>query len=83
MLCNMDWRLVFSKAVVHHLPRVKSNHGPLLISLVENQNVRIQLGFHFQATWLTSKEFSNFVERSWDNSGNLEANMLNFFLGEN
>lgn len=33
-MCNQEWQDLFSDTVVKHLPRVKSDHVPLLITAV-------------------------------------------------
>lgn len=32
VVCNLDWRLRFNETVIYHLPKLKSDHSPLLSS---------------------------------------------------
>ncbi|KAI5334345.1 hypothetical protein L3X38_024478 [Prunus dulcis] len=65
---NIDWRHKFPEAFVRHLPRVKSDHCPLLISLQSSHlpcaNVK---PFRFQAMWLLHPTFRSFVVDKWAN----------------
>ncbi|XP_021802373.1 uncharacterized protein LOC110746460 [Prunus avium] len=65
-LSNIDWRHKFPEAFVRHLPRVKSDHCPLLISLQSSHlpcaNVK---PFRFQAMWLLHPTFRSFVAEKW------------------
>ncbi|XP_021826800.1 uncharacterized protein LOC110767533 [Prunus avium] len=72
-LSNIDWRHNFPEAFVRHLPRVKSDHCPLLISLQSSHlpcaNVK---PFRFQAMWLLHPTFRSFVAEKWaDCTGNI------------
>ncbi|XP_028547939.1 uncharacterized protein LOC110093766 [Dendrobium catenatum] len=68
---RLDRCLLNSKAIhkvsfvkVHHLPRVASNHAPISINLVENQNQKS--GFiRFEDTWKTYPATWNIVLKAW------------------
>lgn len=65
-LINLDWRLRFLEAVVHHLPHFKSDHQPLFIKF--NRDKRRPVGrrpFRFEATWLSHTQFKRFLGRCW------------------
>lgn len=55
-LCNLAWRQRFPEAIVTHLPRLSSDHAPLLIRLIEGSGDRRRAKFKFQAAWLTSPQ---------------------------
>ncbi|EOY21875.1 Uncharacterized protein TCM_014026 [Theobroma cacao] len=74
-VCNMQWRLAFSDAVVHHLPRVGSDHRPLLISTRDARVENRTQSFRFQAVWLIHEGFNEFVKQAWDNSSNIHVAM--------
>ncbi|KAL5789177.1 hypothetical protein ACOSQ2_004065 [Xanthoceras sorbifolium] len=65
-LCSMEWRLLYPEGFVRHLPRMNSDHCPLLIQPMSSQ---ISNGHHkpfrFQAMWLKSNNFSNVVSNAW------------------
>ncbi|CAL8132775.1 unnamed protein product [Prunus armeniaca] len=67
-LSNIDWRHKFPEAFVKHLPRAKSDHCPLLISLqsshLPSANVK---PFRFQAMWLLHPTFRSFMVDKWAN----------------
>ncbi|KAI5322896.1 hypothetical protein L3X38_031968 [Prunus dulcis] len=52
-ICNTSWRIAFSEAFIKHLPRINSDHNPLLLSLdslhIPGSHVK---PFRFEAMWL-------------------------------
>nr|GMC69838.1 uncharacterized protein LOC109178201 [Ipomoea batatas] len=56
-LCNLAWRQRFLDASVVHLPRIGSDHAPLLIRLTGTDLPRCRAPFRFQAPWLTDRSF--------------------------
>nr|GMC77844.1 uncharacterized protein LOC109150389 [Ipomoea batatas] len=66
-LCNLAWRNSFPKASVSHLPRISSDHTPLLLRVRPRGNNRILPPFRFQAAWLTHKDVSTVVQSVWRN----------------
>lgn len=70
--CNMEWRVSFPEAAVRNLPRVKSDHHPILIDLQSNlPPPAFQRPFRFEAAWLTHKEFGEFVKKNWNGGAKL------------
>ena len=66
-LCNNEWLLIFTDNSVLHLPKVASDHRPVLVRF--ERIVRGQHGnrpFRFLASWLTNDHFNNFVKQTWD-----------------
>ena len=61
-ICNDRWFNTFNKVRVFHLPRLGSDHRPILLSLndesIGNQGVK---PFRFLASWLIDKRFSGFI----------------------
>jgi exonuclease III len=70
--CTCDWRLRLPEAFIRHLPKMKSDHCPILLQLHSNNSVdRSVIPFRFQAMWLTHKDFPDFVSSTWEStSGN-------------
>lgn len=64
-LCNISWRHRFPEATVTHLPRVSSDHAPILIRLMGDGSKRSRSAFKFQADWLTSEHLSEIVRHTW------------------
>ncbi|KAH9745843.1 reverse transcriptase domain-containing protein [Citrus sinensis] len=66
-LCNNEWLLKFTDNSVLHLPKVASDHRPVLVRF--GRIVRGHHGnrpFRFLASWLTHDQFNNFVKQTWD-----------------
>ncbi|XP_019163558.1 PREDICTED: uncharacterized protein LOC109159904 [Ipomoea nil] len=76
-LCNIDWRVRFPDAEVEHLPRVASDHAPLLLRLHGSRrgNPTNLFHFHFQAAWLTHQDLTKVVKRMWNTDGDLAGNV--------
>ncbi|XP_024041891.1 uncharacterized protein LOC127901822 [Citrus sinensis] len=66
-LCNNEWLLKFADNSVLHLPKVASDHRPVLVRF-ERAECRQQGNrpFRFLASWLTHDHFNNFVKQTWD-----------------
>lgn len=65
-LCNLDWRLRFIEAGIAHLPKLKSDHAPLLMTLDHNRPInRRRRPFRFEAVWLSHPSFNQFVKDNW------------------
>ena len=67
-LCNMDWRFMFESTSVIHLPKLHSDHSPLLVKLQVPQAIPQHPPFRFQAAWLTHPNFDDVIRRNWKES---------------
>ncbi|KAJ6292418.1 hypothetical protein OIU78_024565 [Salix suchowensis] len=68
-LSNIAWRLMFPEAHLSHLPRINSDHCPIMLRLDSNHSVnRDCIPFRFQAMWLSHPDFATVIRDSW-NSG--------------
>lgn len=68
-LCSITWRHKFPEAFIRHLPRVKSDHCPLIISLDSVQCLRPEFKlFRFQAMWMLHNGFKDFLSEIWNKS---------------
>ncbi|XP_021826059.1 uncharacterized protein LOC110766949 [Prunus avium] len=66
-LCNIKWRLLFPEAHLSHLPRVNSDHCPVLVSLDSNHYPeRNCTPFRFQAMWMSHPDFPDFIHAHWN-----------------
>lgn len=65
-LGNAWWISSFPEATVLHLPKLKSDHKPILIQLGPEQMDSSQRPFRFLAAWLTHEDFPRLVKSSWD-----------------
>lgn len=60
-LCNFEWNCLFPHVTVTHLPKVKSDHSPILINCDNSVNAQGSKPFRFQATWLTHPGFKEVI----------------------
>ncbi|KAL2900399.1 hypothetical protein RDABS01_025481 [Bienertia sinuspersici] len=71
-LCNGDWSCRFENAHVKHLPAIRLDHCPLLISPNGFAPLNaLNKPFRFQGVWLSHEKFQDFVEEKWDKGCNL------------
>ena len=65
-ICSMDWRLLYIDGYVKHLPRVLSDHCPVLIQFHSNHMPNSKnKPFRFEAMWLNHKKFDEFFINNW------------------
>ncbi|KAK3183242.1 hypothetical protein Dsin_030528 [Dipteronia sinensis] len=66
-LCSMDWRIMFAEGYVRHLPRVASDHCPILLcphsTHIPHNNLK---PFRFKAMWLKHDKFGDLVKHVWE-----------------
>ncbi|KAK5802899.1 hypothetical protein PVK06_030528 [Gossypium arboreum] len=66
VLGNGAWICKFPNSLVTHLPKIKSDHRPLLL----NQNLEVFLPrgrlFRFLAGWIEHPAFDDFINDKWD-----------------
>ncbi|XP_061340576.1 uncharacterized protein LOC133287043 [Gastrolobium bilobum] len=65
---NIYWRLKYENAEVKILPRLNSDHNPLLIKLNAIKKNWQERPFRFLAAWLDHPKFQDFMEDSWNSS---------------
>ena len=63
---NPSWRLLYPEAFVTHLPRVFSDHCPVLLELSKPPPASINKPFRFQTMWLHHPEFHDVVRGAWE-----------------
>lgn len=68
---NPSWRILFPEASVTHLPRVFSDHYPILLELAKPPVEMRNKPFRFQSMWLMHPEFPGVVKESWDREPSL------------
>lgn len=61
---NPSWSLAFPEANVTHLPRISSDHCPLLLSLSRACASRMERPFRFEKMWLSHPGFYLIVEKA-------------------
>ena len=63
-LGNVEWATLFPSAEIHHLPRVKFDHCPILLSIDPRERKPLK-PFKFEQMWLTDPSFPTLVDESW------------------
>ncbi|XP_016667281.1 uncharacterized protein [Gossypium hirsutum] len=63
-ICNNAWCTLFPNSLVTHLPRLKSDHRPLKLSLMPALHSSQGRPFRFLAGWVEYLAFSDFVKEN-------------------
>ncbi|XP_025704008.1 uncharacterized protein [Arachis hypogaea] len=66
-LANAEWRRRYMNARVDILPRVNSDHHPLLVNLTPGMRLLGERSFRFEVMWKTHPSFNEFIEKTWTN----------------
>ncbi|KAL4298891.1 hypothetical protein AHAS_Ahas17G0046200 [Arachis hypogaea] len=77
-LCNVDWRLRFQEAVVDTLPRVRSDHHPILIKCKGTHNHPREKPFRFEFMWMQHHDFQPFIRQAWLGNHHLTSAISSF-----
>lgn len=75
---NDEWTDSFRNWSVTHLPILKSNHRPLLVSLKPSFRLSKGRPFHFLAGWLEHPDFSKFFMEKWSFNGYFSDSFAHF-----
>lgn len=67
-ICTPDWLFMFQNNRVMHLPRLKSDHAPILINTYRVNNMKTKFSINFEYYWVDHPEFNNLVHNSWDSN---------------
>ncbi|KAA3465852.1 Non-LTR retroelement reverse transcriptase [Gossypium australe] len=62
---NSKWFCSFLDVVLFHLPQLKSDHQPILISSQLTRQTRHNISFLFLASWIKHPSFSQLIKDSW------------------
>lgn len=71
-MVDVDWQLVFHRAITEVLPQCDSSHNPLLISC-SNFKSQHSKNFHFQAVWISDSDYVKLVDNIWNAYGPTET----------
>ncbi|XP_072058201.1 uncharacterized protein [Arachis hypogaea] len=74
-LANADWRSSFSDARVEVLPRVRSDHHPLLVIIKPERMDKGEKRFRYEAMWKSHPNFDEFVLKNWSPSNSFPASL--------
>lgn len=75
---NPNWRILYPEAIVTHLPRVFSDHCPVLIELEGAHSTRLNKPFRFQTMWMMHPKFPKVVEDAWFEENSLPRAVSDF-----
>ena len=75
---NSGWRLLYSEAIVTHLPRTFLDHCPVLLELSKSSNNNFNKPFRFQTMWLLHPDFYTVVQQAWVENRALQRAMTGF-----
>ncbi|KAI9111645.1 hypothetical protein K1719_017335 [Acacia pycnantha] len=74
-LCNVSWYEKFEEAEVRVLPRLCSDHHPVLVSLsMENKGWRKRT-FRYEAMWKMHSQFEEVIVNSWNGEGDINTKL--------
>jgi hypothetical protein len=77
VLCNVAWRLKFHEGLAKVIPRVQSDHHPLVIL---SEGMPINGGnrpFRFEAAWITHVDFNRLLTNNWEGNYDLIHTLSN------
>ena len=71
VICNDEWLIKHANSSVMHLPKINSDHRPILVKFqnVDSRNGGPRL-FRFLAAWLMDERFGSFLNGSWKKGAN-------------
>lgn len=73
-VCSTEWLNYFPDVNVKHLPRIKSDHSPLLINLAGITSKK-KNDFMFQVAWMSHPHFRSFIADNWRKEENAVTNI--------
>ncbi|GKV30099.1 hypothetical protein SLEP1_g38957 [Rubroshorea leprosula] len=65
---NLEWRISFPQATVFHLPRVHSDHNPILLYLNPSRLAIGKQPFRLEKFWIDHPEFQSLGQGVWQSS---------------
>ncbi|XP_061371160.1 uncharacterized protein LOC133313766 [Gastrolobium bilobum] len=76
MVCaNAAWRTTFAEAYVRNLPRLNSDHNPLLVSFFPTRHKWRDRPFRFIAAWQEHSSFPHFLKDVWCSDLNINQSL--------
>jgi len=77
VLCNIDWRLKYHDGFAKVLPRVQSDHHPIIVLIEGEATTNRNRPFRFEAAWTSHVEFNNFLNSKWDRDKDIVESLQN------
>lgn len=78
-VANAAWKCNFPDTEVTHLPRVHSDHCPILLNLNPTNQQLLDKPFRFQKMWLSHLDFQNLVKLAWPGGWTDVKESINLF----
>lgn len=64
---NSEWLQEYNNVTVTHLPKIHSDHNPILVNINNSINHTSARPFRMETFWCSHPDFSRIVKESWDN----------------
>ncbi|CAJ2644330.1 unnamed protein product [Trifolium pratense] len=77
VLCNVDWRIKYHEGFAKVLPRVQSDHHPIIVSLEGHATSSRNRPFRFEAAWNSHVDFKDFLNSNWEKDTNIVQSLHN------
>ncbi|XP_052107411.1 uncharacterized protein LOC127740479 [Arachis duranensis] len=77
-LCNLEFNVLFPSVGVKHLPKLKSDHLPILLDFDTFAVNGRERPFKLLASWLLHEGYNNLVRSNWYKQGDLINNIHHF-----
>ena len=80
-LFSLEWSIQFPNSQVTNLPKMHSDHSPILVRVQRENCFPRDPQFRFQVPWLTHLDFSTDVQKQWKDETSLLENIKNLPSG--
>ncbi|GAU35182.1 hypothetical protein TSUD_319920 [Trifolium subterraneum] len=77
ILCNINWRLKYHEGFAKVLPRVQSDHHPIIVFIEGEPNIGRDRPFRFEAAWFCHEKFHSFLKDKWGEERELIHQLYN------
>ncbi|XP_045791653.1 uncharacterized protein LOC123886374 [Trifolium pratense] len=77
VLCNVDWRLKYHEGFAKVLPRVQSDHHPIIVFLNGEATTNRNRPFRFEAAWTSHGDFNDFLHSKWEKDRDIVQSLHN------
>ncbi|GAU49878.1 hypothetical protein TSUD_408170 [Trifolium subterraneum] len=77
VLCNVDWRIKYHDGIAKVLPRVQSDHHPIIVLLEGHATSSRNRPFRFEAAWNSHVDFKYFLNSNWEKDTNIVQSLHN------
>lgn len=75
VLCNVECRLNYHEGFAKVLPRIESDHHPIVILMNRDIRQPSERPFRFITAWTTHPDFTSVIQGNWSNDSTIEGNL--------